>query len=163
MQRRVPWWKLPRAIFIVLHNVNIMSFIMSTKDIFIMSLLACCSFQSVEKKANWLHPPAHQGSNMPDLPVGTGERGRQHAQGSVLSFPLIACQRTDVQGPVIMEKKVVPVSYSLTPQTRPALPLARLKTMADRWTLPLTHGLFPAHAHCRGETCSTAAQPIHSR
>lgn len=71
---------------------------------------------------------------MPDLPVDTGLRGRQHSQGSVLSS-LIACQRTDRQGPVIMEKMVDSVSYSLSPQTLPTLPLARLKMMADRWAL----------------------------
>lgn len=77
----------------------------------------------------------HQGSNMPDLPVDTGLRGRQHSQGSVLSSPLIACQRTDMQGPAIMEKIVDSVSYSLSPRTLPTLPLARLKMMADRWAL----------------------------
>ena len=89
----------------------------------------------------------HQSSNMLDLPMGIRERGRQYSQGSVLSSPPMARPRTDVPGPAIVEKMVIPVSHSLTPQTLPALPLAGLKMMANRWTLSLTCGSFPAHAH----------------
>lgn len=108
------------------------------------SFLDCRSFRSV-KNANGWHSAMHQGSNMLDFSESTRELRRQHGKGKDHG------------------KDGCSVIYSLTPQILPGLPLARLKNMADRWTLPLTCGWLPVHIHSRRETCSTAARPIYSR
>lgn len=135
-QRRMPWGKLPRA-----------------RSSLCLSWPATPSTECGEG-SKWMASPCT--SRLKHTRLAHGHMRRQHSQGSVRSSPLMTRRRTDVQGSVIMEEGC---SSKLA---LPALPLAGLKKMADKWTSPLTHGPFTVHAHSRVEACSAAAQPIQS-